>query len=91
VSGPGSISHTTTKEGETNVHNICLYHCQYCGHVVEQEPNLMAPFCCGGEMIKAAEDTVLGEDEYGSLDRSTSSCEDEREQPSEKFCKVAQA
>ena len=72
-------------------HNICLYHCQYCGHVVEQEPNLIAPFCCGGEMTKAAEDTVLGEDEFGSLNRPTSSCQDERERPSEVLCKDSQA
>ncbi len=73
-------------------HNICLYHCQYCGHVVEQELNLNAPFCCGGKMTKAAEDTVLGEDEFGSLNnRPTGSCEDEREQPPERFCKATQA
>ena len=39
-------------------HNRPLYHCVSCGHVVAEEPWQIAPFCCGHEMIKAAEETV---------------------------------
>ena len=39
-------------------HNRPVYHCVSCGHVVAEEPGQVAPFCCGHEMIKAAEEMV---------------------------------
>lgn len=38
--------------------NVGLYHCLYCGSVVEQELRCLPPFCCGIEMTKAAERTI---------------------------------
>jgi hypothetical protein len=39
-------------------HNRPIYHCQCCGAVVRQEAFRLPPFCCGCEMIKAAEETL---------------------------------
>lgn len=38
--------------------NICLFHCLHCGHVCDQFPGSMPPFCCGQEMVKAGEQTI---------------------------------
>lgn len=38
--------------------NRPIYHCQSCGAVVRQEPFRLPPFCCGHEMVKAAEETL---------------------------------
>lgn len=40
-----------------NAHNRPIYHCLCCGHVLVAEPAALAPFCCGREMIRAAEET----------------------------------
>jgi hypothetical protein len=39
-------------------HNRPIYHCQCCGAVTVQEPFRLPPFCCGHEMVKAAEETL---------------------------------
>lgn len=39
-------------------HNRPIYHCQCCGAVVVQESFRLPPFCCGREMVKAAEETL---------------------------------
>ncbi len=38
--------------------NHPIYHCQCCGAVVRQESFRLPPFCCGHEMVKAAEETL---------------------------------
>lgn len=40
-----------------NAHNRPIYHCLCCGHVLVTEPVALAPFCCGREMTRAAEET----------------------------------
>lgn len=40
------------------IRNSPIYHCQSCGAVVRQEAFRVPPFCCGHEMVKAAEETV---------------------------------
>lgn len=39
-------------------HNAVIYHCQRCGNVAHREPELEAPWCCGGEMTNAARETI---------------------------------
>ncbi len=39
--------------------NRGIYQCQSCGSVIEQELRRLPPFCCGIEMAKSAERTVL--------------------------------
>ncbi len=39
-------------------HNRPIFHCQCCGAVVAQESFRLPPFCCGREMVKAAEETL---------------------------------
>lgn len=39
-------------------HNRPIYHCQCCGAIIVQEPFRLPPFCCGHEMVKAAEETL---------------------------------
>jgi len=46
-----------------NAHNRPIYHCLCCGHVIVTEPAALAPFCCGREMTRAAEETFDGEGE----------------------------
>lgn len=41
-----------------NTHNALIYHCLRCGNVVHREPEAEAPWCCGGEMAKAAAETI---------------------------------
>lgn len=46
-----------------NAHNRPIVHCQWCGHVIVTEPAALAPFCCGREMIRAAEETCDAEED----------------------------
>jgi hypothetical protein len=46
-----------------NAHNRPIYHCLCCGHVIVTEPAALAPFCCGREMTRAAEETCDAQDE----------------------------
>lgn len=39
-------------------HNRPIYHCEFCGAVVIQDPYRLPPFCCGHEMVKAGEETL---------------------------------
>lgn len=40
------------------IHNRPIFHCQCCGAVITQEAFRLPPFCCGHEMVKAAEETL---------------------------------
>lgn len=46
--------------------NRPIYHCPCCGAVVRQEAFRLPPFCCGREMVKAAEETVQDDFAHGS-------------------------
>ncbi len=44
-------------------HNAIIYHCLCCGNVVHREPDSEQPTCCGKKMVKAAAETVPGDEE----------------------------
>ncbi len=44
-------------------HNAIIYHCLCCGKVVHREPELEQPTCCGKKMVKAAAETLYGDEE----------------------------
>lgn len=46
-----------------NTHNRPIYHCLCCGRVLVTAPVALAPFCCGREMTRAAEETCDAQDE----------------------------
>lgn len=50
----------------TQSQNISLFHCLQCGHVCDQLPESMPPFCCGQKMVKVGEQTVVLAEEFGN-------------------------
>lgn len=42
-------------------HNRPIYHCVTCGSVITQEPFRLPPYCCGHEMVKAGEETMMAD------------------------------
>ena len=44
-------------------HNAIIYHCLLCGKVVHREPDLEQPECCGQKMVKAAAETLFGDED----------------------------
>jgi hypothetical protein len=44
-------------------HNAIIYHCLCCGSVVHSEPDLEQPNCCGQKMVKAAAETLYGDED----------------------------
>lgn len=40
------------------IRNRPIYHCVCCGSVVLQDAYRLPPFCCGQEMVKAAEEAM---------------------------------
>ncbi len=47
-------------------HNAIIYHCLHCGNVVHREPDLDQPSCCGKKMVKAAAETIVGDEDEGA-------------------------
>jgi hypothetical protein len=48
-------------------HNELIYHCEHCGRVVHQEPEVPPPDCCGHSMTQAAAKTVFEDESDGNL------------------------
>jgi hypothetical protein len=43
-------------------HNVLIYHCLHCGVIAHREPEQEQPTCCGRKMVKAATETIFGDD-----------------------------
>ena len=56
-------------------HNAIIYHCLCCGNVVHSEPDLEQPVCCGTKMVKAAAETIHGDEADGAEQPAGTPCE----------------
>ena len=43
-------------------HNLIIYHCIKCGHLMHTEPDAEPPRCCGKQMVNAAAETIHADD-----------------------------
>ena len=43
-------------------HNAIIYHCLRCGNLTHRDPEQEQPTCCGRKMVKAAEETIFGDE-----------------------------
>jgi hypothetical protein len=55
-------------------HNVIIYHCLSCGHLVYREPELELPWCCGKKMIQSAAETVFGDEEEAAAEPAGAPC-----------------